>query len=177
MSIQPGKVVDLSYSLKNAQGETLDRADRNDPFTYLHGAQQIVPGLENALEGLNVGDKKSVTVAPEQGYGKRDPNLKLAVNRSQFPAGLELKPGMQFEADAGDGNELMFTVEAVQADKVHIDGNHPLAGETLFFDVEVLNIRDATEEERTHGHVHGADDHPHDDEYEFEDYGGDPEKE
>src|SRR4051794_26733528 len=127
MSIKTGKVVDLGYSLKNSKGETLDQADKKEPFTYLHGAQQIVPGLESALEGLKVGDKKSVTVSPELGYGKRDPNLKVAVNRTQFPAGLDLKPGMQFEADAGDGNEMMFTVESISDDKVHIDGNHPLA--------------------------------------------------
>src|SRR5947209_988607 len=113
MSIKSGKVVDLGYSLKNSKGQTIDQADRKDPFTYLHGAQQVVPGLESALEGLKVGDKKSVTVSPEQGYGKRDPNLKIAVNRAQFPAGLDLKPGMQFDSDAGDAYEMMFTVDSI----------------------------------------------------------------
>jgi FKBP-type peptidyl-prolyl cis-trans isomerase SlyD len=162
MTIKAGKVVDLSYSLTNDKGEILDKADGNDPFTYLHGASQVVPGLESALEGLKQGDKKKVSVSPEQGYGKKDPNLKLAVARTQFPPTLDLKAGMQFEADTGDGQEMMFTVESIQGDKVHIDGNHPLAGQTLHFDVEVLTVRDATEEEMSHGHAHGPDGHGHD---------------
>ena len=169
--IKNGKVVDLSYSLKNSKGEVLDQADAKDPFTYLHGAQQIVPGLENALEGMKIGDKKQVTVPPSQGYGEKNPQLKLAVNRSQFPAGMEVQPGMQFEADTGDGHGMMFTVESIQGDKVNIDGNHPLAGETLHFNVEVLNVRDATAEELNHGHAHGPEGHGHGHEHDDEGHG------
>src|ERR1044072_2375138 len=103
MSISNGKVVDLKYSLTNSKGEVLDQSDADSPFTYLHGAQQIVPGLENALEGLKVGDKKKVTVEPSEGYGESNPQLQLTVNRSPFPEGAELKEGMQFEANVGDG--------------------------------------------------------------------------
>jgi FKBP-type peptidyl-prolyl cis-trans isomerase SlyD len=160
--IKNGKVVDLSYSLKNSEGEILDQADSQDPFTYLHGSQQIVPGLESALEGLKVGDKKQVVVSPEQGYGVHNPKLEMVVNKAQFPKGVELEEGMQFEASSQSGEEVVFTVESIEGDRVHVDGNHPLAGETLHFDVEVLKVRDATAEEMEHGHAHGPHGHGHD---------------
>ena len=156
--IKNGKVVNLAYTLKNDGGEVLDQADSKDPFTYLHGGSQIVPGLESALEGLNVGDKKKVTVKPEDGYGEINEELKLSVARSQFPKEMEVEEGMQFETSSPDGAGMVFTVEEIQGDKVMIDGNHPLAGETLHFDVEVLEVRDATAEEVEHGHAHGEDD-------------------
>ena len=159
--IQNGKVVDLAYTLANSSGEVLDRADSRDPFSYLHGAGQIVPGLESALEGLKIGDKKKVSVEAAEGYGEVNPDLKLTVNRSQFPKSAELEVGMQFETQSPDGHGVVFTVEALEGDKVTIDGNHPLAGQTLHFDVEVLKIRDATEEELSHGHAHGGDGHHH----------------
>lgn len=159
--IQTGKVVELAYSLKNSEGEVLDQADARDPFLYLHGASQIVTGLETALEGCDVGDKRSVTVQPADGYGEINPELKLVVNRTQFPQDVQIQEGMQFEAHSPDGQGIVFTVEAIEGEKVHIDGNHPLAGQTLHFDVEVLKVRDATEEERSHGHAHGGDGHHH----------------
>jgi FKBP-type peptidyl-prolyl cis-trans isomerase SlyD len=159
--IKSGKVVDLSYSLKDSNGQVLDRADPGAPFTYLHGAGPIVPGLENALDGLKAGDKKAVTVSPEEGYGKRRAELRLVVKRTEFPAGVQLETGMQFEAHAPDGRPVVFTIEKLEGDKVHIDGNHPLAGETLHFEVEVLQVRDATKEEMQHGHAHGPDGHHH----------------
>jgi FKBP-type peptidyl-prolyl cis-trans isomerase SlyD len=161
MQVAAGKVVALIYSLKNSEGEILDEASGDEPFTYLHGAQQIVPGLESALEGSRVGDKKSVRVEPADGYGEVNPELKLVVNRSQFPAGAKLEQGMQFETQTPDGHGILFTVESVQGEKVHIDGNHPLAGETLHFDVEILQVRNATSEEVEHGHVHGEGGHLH----------------
>lgn len=161
MTIQNGSVVNLAYTLKNSEGDVLDQATGTDPFTYLHGAQQIVPGLESALSGLKSGDKKSVKIAPADGYGEVDPSLKLTVNRTQFPAGMDIKPGMQFETQTQDGHGILFTVEGVNGEKVSIDGNHPLAGQTLHFDVEVLGVRDATAEEKAHGHVHGPGGHHH----------------
>src|SRR4051794_5967138 len=128
--IMNGKVVNLAYSLKNSDGDLLDKADANEPFTYLHGASQIVPGLENALEGLKQGDKKAVKVDPAEGYGEVNDELKLTVNRTQFPAEAEIEEGMQFETQTPDGHGVVFTVESIQDDKVMIDGNHPLAGET-----------------------------------------------
>ncbi len=162
--IKAGSVVDLKYTLKNSQGEVLDEAgveSSPEPFSYLHGAEQIVPGLENALEGLKVGDKKKVTVSPEEGYGIRSEDLQMTVKRTQFPQEMELTPGMTFEADTGNGDGMSFVVVGVEGDQVQLDGNHPLAGETLHFDVEVLKVREATEEEQEHGHAHGGDGHHH----------------
>jgi FKBP-type peptidyl-prolyl cis-trans isomerase SlyD len=161
-SIAEGKVVNLIYSLKNAKGEVLDRSDTENPFTYLHGAQQIVPGLEAALLGLKVGAKKNVVVEPAEGYGEMNPDLKLTVSKGQFPSKVEIEEGMQFEAHTPDGQGVVFTVEGIEGDQVKIDGNHPLAGQTLHFDVEVLSMRDATDEEKEHGHAHGEGGHDHD---------------
>jgi FKBP-type peptidyl-prolyl cis-trans isomerase SlyD len=159
--IKTGTVVQLGYTLKDKKGEVLDQSDKADPFTYLHGGGQIVPGLETALEGLKAGDKKKVVVSPEEGYGKSNPGLKISVKRSQFPAGVELKKGMQFQADAG-GQGVVFTVAEIEGDEIHIDGNHPLADVELHFDVEVLHVRPATKEEMEHGHAHGPEGHGHD---------------
>lgn len=159
--IKNGTVVNLAYTLTNDEGEVLDRADAKDPFTYLHGVGQIVPGLESALEGGKVGDKKKVSVAAADGYGEVNADLKLVVNRSQFPKGAELEEGMQFETSGADGQGMVFTVEKIDGEKIHIDGNHPLAGQALHFDVEVLSMRAATEEEMSHGHAHGEDGHHH----------------
>ena len=160
--IAEGKVVNLAYSLKNDAGEVLDTADHEDPFVYLHGGGQIVPGLETALVGAKKGHKKQVTVSADEGYGAVNPELKLTVKRSQFPEGVPLDEGMQFEANGPGGQGVIFTVESIATDEVSINGNHPLAGETLHFDVEVLEVRDATEEEKEHGHAHGPEGHGHD---------------
>jgi FKBP-type peptidyl-prolyl cis-trans isomerase SlyD len=160
-SIQNGKVIQLAYTLTNAAGDVLDRSDKADPFMYLHGAGQIVPGLETGLEGCKVGDKKKVVVPPGAGYGEVDPELKMSVKRTQFPPTVEMEAGMQFESRSPDGQGMIFTIESIEGDQVHIDGNHPLAGQTLHFDVEVLTVRDATEEEQEHGHAHGEGGHGH----------------
>lgn len=160
--IKDGTVVSLSYRLTNSQGEELDRADAGDPFQYLHGHGQIVPGLEKALAGLLVGSKKAVKVPPADGYGEVEESLRTKAKKSQFPAGQELSVGMQFAADAGDGHPVVFTITSIKGDDITLDGNHPLAGETLNFDVEVLGIREATAEELSHGHAHGPDGHGHD---------------
>jgi FKBP-type peptidyl-prolyl cis-trans isomerase SlyD len=159
--IKKNSVVNLSYSLKNSSGQELDKAGGENPFAYLHGVGQIVPGLENALEGLAVGDKKEVTVSPEEGYGNIVPGLAMSVERSNFPEGAEIKTGMQFMGEVGDGKQIVFTVKGVEGDQIQVDGNHPLAGETLHFAVEVMAVRDATEEELSHGHVHGEGGHSH----------------
>jgi FKBP-type peptidyl-prolyl cis-trans isomerase SlyD len=152
--IKSNSVVSLSYCLKNGDGEELDRADKNQPFAYLHGAGQMVPGLEKELDGLNVGDKREVTVPPSEGYGDVIPQLKLQVERASFPKDTDIKPGMQFEAQEGE-KRIIFTIQAVEGDQISVDGNHPLAGETLHFDVEITGIREATKEEQAHGHAHG----------------------
>lgn len=154
------KVVTISYLLTNGQGKELDRATNEDPFTYLHGSQQVLPGLEDALEGLTIGDRKKVTLKPADGYGEVDPKLRFSVSRAELPKGVDIQTGMQFSTPTEEG-DLIFTVQAVHLDRVELDGNHPLAGETLNFDVEVIAVRDATEEELSHGHAHGEGGHHH----------------
>lgn len=158
--VKKDAVVMLSYTLKNDNGQELDQSSPDKPFAYLHGNGQIVPGLENALEGMAPGDKKQVTVSPAEGYGEFIPGLKMDVERSNFPQDIELQSGMQFSAEV-NGNNQMFVITSVEKDKVQVDGNHPLAGQTLHFDVEVVEIRDATKEELEHGHVHGEHGHDH----------------
>jgi len=153
--IAKNKVVSLSYCLKSTQGEELDRADGDKPMEYLHGGGTIVPGLENALDGLKVGEKKEVTVKPEEGYGEILSDLKMKVERKMFPADQKIEKGMQFMAELGDGRKHPFNVVEIKGDNIQIDGNHPLAGQTLHFSVEVMEIRDATPEELEHGHSHG----------------------
>ena len=159
--IKKDSVVTLSYILKNGNGEELDRSNAADPLAYLHGHGQIVPGLEKVLGGLAVGDKKEVTVTPQEGYGEVQPQLKMKVSRNKFPADVNIEPGMQFSSKMEDGREIPFTVQAIEDGAVMLDGNHPLAGETLHFSVEVVEVRLATAEELQHGHVHGACGHHH----------------
>ena len=154
--IKKDSVVSLSYILKNENGEELDRSDNVNPLAYMHGHGQIVPGLENVLEGLAVGDKKEVTVTPQEGYGEVQPELKIKVSRDKFPADVNIERGTQFSSKMEDGRETPFTVQAIEDGAVMLDGNHPLAGETLHFSVEVVEVRLATAEELQHGHVHGA---------------------
>ena len=159
--IKKDSVVSLSYILKNENGEELDRFETANPLAYMHGHGQIVPGLENVLEGLAIGDKKEVTVTPQEGYGEVQPQLKMKVSRNKFPADVNIEPGMQFSSKMEDGREIPFTVQAIEDGAVMLDGNHPLAGETLHFSVEVVEVRSATAEELQHGHVHGAGGHNH----------------
>lgn len=161
MNIADGKVVAMSYVLKNSEGEELDRAESSDPFYYLHGSQQIVPGLESQLNGIKAGDKKTVKVSARDGYGEVIPELRLSVNRSQFPADMDLEVGMEFSADVGLGHPTRFRVAEVEGDNIKIDGNHPLAGEDLVFEVEIHQVREATKEEMEHGHAHGPHGHHH----------------
>ena len=156
--IKKNDVVSLSYTLKNSDGVELDKAGADEAMNYLHGAKNIVLGLEEEIELMKVGGKKDVTVPPEKGYGDVDPTLMLKVARSNFPADMDIQLGMQFSSEMG-GKENVFTVEGVDGDQVNVNGNHPLAGQTLHFSIEVLGIRDATEEELSHGHVHDGSHH------------------
>lgn len=170
-TIKDGKVVALHYILTNANGDVLDQSDEGEPLLYLHGAENIVPGLENALTGHKTGERLTVRVEPAEGYGERIGPGPQAVGREAFPDGLDVMPGMQFFTEGPDGNPMPVWVTEVQAEHIYLDINHPLAGETLIFDVTVDSIRDATESEMTHGHPHGADGmHVEDDDFEDEEY-------
>jgi FKBP-type peptidyl-prolyl cis-trans isomerase SlyD len=161
--IKDGSVVSMTYRLTNTAGEELDSADKSAPFMYLHGHGQIVPGLERELSGLVVGASKKVVVSPLDGYGEFEPELQTVARRDQFPADQHLEVGMRFAADVGQEQPVVFMVMDIEGDKITLDGNHPLAGETLHFDVEILEVRDATAEELAHGHAHGPDGHHHHD--------------
>jgi FKBP-type peptidyl-prolyl cis-trans isomerase SlyD len=160
MHIAINKVVNIHYTLTNDEGEVLDSSHGKQPLAYIHGIGNIIPGLESALEGRGVGDKFQVTIAPEDAYGERSDELVQTVPRSAFEGVKEILPGMQFQAQSPEGVQLVTVIE-VDGDDVTLDGNHPMAGITLNFDVEVADIRDATAEELDHGHVHGAGGHHH----------------
>lgn len=160
MQISPNKVVSIHYTLKNDAGDVIDTSSGREPLAYLHGAGNIVPGLEKALEGKSSGEKVNVSVAPEEGYGPRHDGLVQDVPREAFQGVEEINPGMQFHAQGPSGPMVVTVVEAGDA-SVKVDGNHPLAGETLHFDVEVSDVREATDEEKEHGHVHGEGGHEH----------------
>lgn len=160
MQITKDKVATIDYTLKNDEGEVLDSSDDGQPLAYLHGANNIIPGLENALEGQTVGDEVDVTVPPEQAYGVRNEGLKQEVDRSQFEGVDDLQVGMQFRVPSNQG-DLVIRVAEIEGDKVTVDGNHQLAGETLHFNVTVKDVREATDEEKNHGHVHNPSGHTH----------------
>lgn len=162
MKVAKDAVVTMSYLLTNSKGEELDRSQPGEPLVYLHGVGQIVPGLERQLEGLTSGDKRDkLVVPPAEAYGEMRPDLQISVGRDQFPKDAELEPGMRFWAHTPEGQRHPFTVVAVKGDQVEIDGNHPLAGETLHFNIEIESVRQATEEELQHGHAHGPGGHHH----------------
>ena len=160
MTIAENKVVTLNYTLTDDEGTIIDKSD-DGSFLYLHGASNIIPGLENALTGKKAGEELKVTVAPEDGYGVRDDARKEDVPREMFPDDTEIEAGMQFHAEGPEGQMITVSVVEVTEDTVTIDGNHPLAGVQLNFDVKVVDVRDASAEELEHGHVHGPGGHHH----------------
>ena len=161
MTIQLHRAVGFQYLLTDDTGTELDRSSGRDPMTYIHGMGMIIPGLEQALEGQVVGASLNVSIAPEDGYGVVDLQMIEEVPRESFRDVDTIEVGMQFEAQTEKGDTVAVTVTAVSDDTVTVDGNHPLAGKTLNFDVSVEEVRDATEEELEHGHVHGPGGHEH----------------
>lgn len=160
MQIAENSAVTIHYTLTNSKGEVLDSSEGQEPLAYLSGASNIIPGLENALVGKQVGDKLEVTVEPEQAYGPLRDELVQKVNHENFEGVDDIHVGMQFMAQAPWG-EQPVTVMNVEEDGITLDGNHPLAGQTLTFAVEVVEVRAASEEELSHGHVHGEGGHHH----------------
>jgi FKBP-type peptidyl-prolyl cis-trans isomerase SlyD len=153
-------VVTIHYTLKNDGGEVLDSSSGGEPLAYIQGHGNLVAGLEKALEGKPAGAILAVVVNPAEGYGVRDEALIQRVPKRSLQGAGEIKKGMQFQARTDDGMRL-FTVTGLVGDMVTLDGNHPLADQTLHFDIEVVDVREATTEELEHGHVHGAGGHHH----------------
>jgi FKBP-type peptidyl-prolyl cis-trans isomerase SlyD len=160
MQIAPNKVVAINYTLTDPQGKVLDTSDGREPLVYLHGRGGLIPGLESELEGKSAGEKLAVVVPPEKGYGLKDEAMIQSVPRSAFAGVADITPGTQFEARSPEGMRVVTVVEADDKN-VRVDANHPLAGVTLRFDVEIVDVRDASPEEMSHGHVHGAGGHQH----------------
>ncbi|HEY3656705.1 MAG TPA: peptidylprolyl isomerase [Steroidobacteraceae bacterium] len=160
MEIAADRVVTIHYTLKDDKGTVLDSSAGGEPLAYIQGHGNLVAGLEKALEGKQDGNTLAVVIPPEEGYGERDEKLIQRVPKRSLQGSGEIKKGMQFQARTDDGMRL-FTVTGVIGDMVSLDGNHPLADQTLHFDVEVVGVREATSEELEHGHVHGAGGHHH----------------
>ena len=160
MQIAERTVASFNYTLTNDAGEIIDTSTGRAPLAYLHGAGNIVPGLEKEMTGKQVGDKFDVVVTPEEGYGTPNDMLIQTVPREAFQGVDDSQPGMQFQAHTPQG-PLSVVVSKVDAEEVTVDGNHPLAGKTLHFAIEVTDVRDASVEELQHGHVHGPGGHHH----------------
>lgn len=152
------QVLSFHYVLTDAQGKQIDSSRAGKPFEVLEGAQQIIVGLEEELFKMKAGEKKKVMIPTAKAYGPRQENLRIRVGRDKFPAG-EIKVGTRFSAGGGQGP--VFIVTEITETEVGLDGNHPLAGQDLYFDVEVMGLREATPEEEAHGHAHGPEGHHH----------------
>ena len=158
LTVADGLVVSLDYTLRLDDGETIDTSTDQEPLEFLQGRGHIIPGLEQALYGMAVDDQKDVVVEPADGYGEQDPDAFELVDRDVFPPDLDLRPGIGLRMRDGSGQALEAYVADVRPDGVLLDFNHPLAGETLYFQVRIAALRPATGEELAHGHVHDADD-------------------
>jgi FKBP-type peptidyl-prolyl cis-trans isomerase SlyD len=158
-------VVSIDYSLL-VDGEVVDSTEGDEPLQFLQGHQNIIPGLERELAGMKVGDSKQVVVSPTEAYGEVDPENVIDVPRDEFPEEIPLEPGTELEVRNADGEVLSATIASVNGDTIKLDFNHPLAGKELTFNVTIVDLRTATEEELAHGHVHDEDE---DFEYEEED--------
>jgi FKBP-type peptidyl-prolyl cis-trans isomerase SlyD len=194
LAIAPDTVVTLSYVLFDERGEAVDQAGHTEPLTYVHGYAQLVPGLERQIEGLRAGDRRSVTVDPEEAFGERDEEAVFEVEKEDFPDAATVAEGDEFMAEGPDGEPIAMRVLEVRSDAFVVDTNHPLAGQRVRFDVEVSAVRPAREEEiaaaqaeleqllaeddeacacgHDHDHDHGHDhDHDHDHGHDHEDAG------
>lgn len=154
MQIARQKVVNIHYTLTSQEGEVLDSSQGGEPLAYLHGANNIIPGLEKALEGHEAGSEIDVNVPAEEAFGERQPELIQSVPRSQFPDEVTPEVGMQFQAQTPMGPQTVIVVD-LSEETVTVDANHPLAGQDLNFSAQVVDVRDATPEEIEHGHAHG----------------------
>lgn len=162
MNVSANKVVHMHYTLKSTQGEVIDSSEGREPLAYIQGIGNIIPGLEKQLEGKAVGDKVAAVVAPEEAYGVKQDALVQVVPKAGFQGEADevLKEGMQVQVQTNQGPQIA-TVTKIAGDDVTLDMNHPLAGETLHFDVEIVEVREATSDELDHGHVHGPGGHQH----------------
>lgn len=154
-TVQDDAIVTINYTLRLDDGEVIDTSEGRDPLQYIQGKGQIVPGLERELYGMNVGDEKAVTVSAEEGYGDYDEERLQRVPLETFPDDMELEEGMSVRMrDVNSGQLFDAYIDDVDGEAVTLDFNHPLAGETLHFDIKIVEVREATPDELSHGHVH-----------------------
>lgn len=158
LKIQDGHVVSMDYTLR-VDGEIMDSSDGHEPLEFLQGAGNIIPGLEQELYGMQLGESKHVVVQPDDGYGAIDPDAFMDVPRSEFPDNIPLEEGVQLQVTNENGEPMGARIDSVTDDTVRLDFNHPLAGKELHFDMKVVGLRDSTDEETQHGHVHGGHHH------------------
>ncbi|MBF0676306.1 peptidylprolyl isomerase [Pseudomonas sp.] len=161
MLIAANKAVSIDYTLTNDAGEVIDSSAGGAPLVYLHGTGNLIVGLEKALEGKQAGDEVKVAIEPEEAYGEYSAELVATLGRDMFEGVEELEVGMQFHASAPDGGMQIVTIRDIDGDNVIVDGNHPLAGQRLHFDVKIVAVREASPEEIAHGHIHGEGGHHH----------------
>lgn len=161
MLIAANKAVSIDYTLTNDAGEVIDSSAGGAPMVYLHGAGNIIVGLEKALEGKTAGEELSVAVEPVDAYGEYSAELVAVLGRDMFEGVDQLEVGMQFHASGPDGSMQIVTIRDVDGDEVTVDGNHPLAGQRLNFQVKIVTVREANAEELAHGHIHGEGGHQH----------------
>ncbi len=160
MKAASGTVVTIHYTLTDDSGAVLDSSRGGEPFSYLHGHGNIIPGLEKALEGQEAGYHSRVSVPPTDAYGEKNPEAIFEAPREHFPPDMKLEPGLRVFAEGPNGPIPLTVVELTDKGAI-LDANHPLAGKTLHFDVEVIKVRAATEEELSHGHAHESGTRPH----------------
>jgi len=156
MAIGINKVVTLNFTLRDQHGNILDSTEGEEPFSFLSGHQNILPKLESEIDSMLIGSKRTITIKAADAYGEYNDEIVQVVGKEEFPEEFLLEVGMQYIASAPDGTKMPFTISEVRDEDIVIDFNHPLAGKDLTFDVELLNVRDATSEEISHGHVHGV---------------------
>ena len=161
MRVEQNKVVMMHYKLADKDGNVIDTSEGRAPLAYIHGIGALVPGLENELEGKVKGDKFSAVVSPEDAYGHRDEELVRVVPKSGFQGEEEMQLGMQVQIDTGEKGLAIATLVKIEGDDITLDLNHPLSDTELHFDIEITDIREATDEEVAHGHVHGEGGHQH----------------
>jgi FKBP-type peptidyl-prolyl cis-trans isomerase SlyD len=166
LRVEDGMVVGMDYTLRadDAEGEVLDTSAERAPLEFLQGSGAIIPGLERELYGMTVGEEKDVTVEPADGYGDFDPEAYTEVPLHSFPDGMAVEPGVGLTVRDESGNTYEAFISEVREDSAVLDFNHPLAGQTLHFNVRISSLRPATEEEQEHGHAHSEGHHHHDQE-------------
>ncbi|MGA8263825.1 MAG: peptidylprolyl isomerase [Ignavibacteriaceae bacterium] len=161
MPLKSNQVVTMNFTLKDDDGNVLDSTQSKEPFLFISGTNQILPKLEEKVGEMLIGSKKDVVLQPEDGYGVYKQEVVRTINRSELPQDVKLDKGMGFLAKSPQGKDVQFFIKEIEDEKITVDFNHPLAGKALHFDLELVNLRDATPEELDHGHVHGDGGHHH----------------